>query len=90
MIELEACIPPVLVRTENTIKFYTCSIVEIELPANDLSFADIPVVVTDSPPVVVEAHLNSTFILKVTANKTSLTVGADAYVGSWRMRRIRM
>jgi hypothetical protein len=38
--------------------------------------------------VVIEAYFNSAFILKVTVNQTNLTIGADAYIGSWRSVKI--
>ena len=60
----------------------TYSIAEIKLPADHLGFKDIPLIITDSTPVVVDTNFNSAFIHKVAVNKTYLTIGADAHIRS--------
>ena len=46
-----------------------------QLPTDNSSISGVPGVITDCPPLVIDAHFNSTLILIGASHKTSFSIG---------------
>ena len=49
-----------------------------QLLANNSSISDVPQVMTHCPPLVIDAHLHSTFILTGASHQTNISVSTVA------------
>ena len=67
-----------LARTEHTVFALTSSGCITQLLADHTGINTAPVIMTHCPPLVIDAHLHSTFILTGASHQTNISISTDS------------